>query len=372
MKPGVRHKPMTARILLTLVVGVALLSLAVRWRSSAPQTGPPPPPAVSLPPATTGGELARRPPAPTPVVVTLPGGSAPRELNFDDEPPSIPVEAIERYLERNGRDAASLLAAAAVAEGGEAYLREAAERFPDDPRVQWTVLYKNLFPERRRAWLDRFMQSAPEDCLPAYVSARDRFKAGDTAGAVGDLLEANRRPGFDDYTLATIQDVEEAYIESGVSVVQAKLGAFGKAPMPHLVQFKQLGQEMVALREQYLAAGDVASARAMEQMTLGLADRLTTGEGDRFLIGQLVGVAIERQLLDQLPPDGGSELLGMTAAQRAEELSAWKTALKSSLPDIELLLRQASEAEAISYFDRLKTVGELEAMRWWQNRRGQP
>jgi len=41
-----------------------------------------------------------------------------------------------------------------VAEGGEAYLREAAERFPDDPRVQWTVLYKNLFPEQRRAWLD--------------------------------------------------------------------------------------------------------------------------------------------------------------------------------------------------------------------------
>ena len=62
----------------------------------------------------------------------------------------------------------------------------------------------------------------------------------------------------------------------------------------------------------------------------------------------------------------------MTAAQRAEELAAWKTALKASVPDVELLLRQASEAEAISYFDRLKSVGELEAMRWWQNRRGQP
>jgi len=62
----------------------------------------------------------------------------------------------------------------------------------------------------------------------------------------------------------------------------------------------------------------------------------------------------------------------MTAAQRAEELAAWKTALKARVPDVELLLRQASEAEVISYFDRLKSVGELEAMRWWQNRRGQP
>ena len=145
---------MTARILLALVVGATLLTVLVRWRSSAPRTGPPPPPPVALPAAKTGGELVRRPPAPAAVVLTPPAASAPRELNFDDEPPSIPAEAIERYLERNGRDAASLLAAAMLAEGGEAYLREAAERFPDDPRVQWTVLYKNLFPEQRRAWLD--------------------------------------------------------------------------------------------------------------------------------------------------------------------------------------------------------------------------
>jgi len=62
----------------------------------------------------------------------------------------------------------------------------------------------------------------------------------------------------------------------------------------------------------------------------------------------------------------------MTAAQRREELTAWKTTLKAGVPDLEVLLRQASEAEAISYFDRLKSVGELEAMRWWQNRRAQP
>ena len=35
-------------------------------------------------------------------------------------------------------------------------------------------------------------------------------------------------------------------MESGVSVRQAKLSALGKAPMPHLVQLKQLGQDMLA------------------------------------------------------------------------------------------------------------------------------
>jgi hypothetical protein len=295
-----------------------------------------------------------------------------REIDVEVEPPAIPIEAIERYLERNGRDAASLLAAAVVAEAGEAYVREAAQRFPNDPRVQFTVLYRNLFPEQRREWLDRFMQSAPENCLPTYLSAPEHFKAGETAGAVRDLMEAHRRPEYNDYILATMQDVEQLYMESGSSALEAKLGAFAKAPMPQLAQFKQLGQEMVNLHEQYLAAGDPASAQALDQMILGLADRLTTGEGSRFLISQLVGVVIERQLLDRLPPQDGVDLLGMTAAQRTQELSAWKTSLKAGVPDLELLLRQASEAEAISYFDRLKTDGELEAMRWWQSRRRQP
>ena len=349
-----------------------LLGLGVRWWRSAPRSGLVPPPRVATPAQKNGRAITRRPPAPLAVALTPSTESSPQVLNPDDEPRPVPPEAIERYLERNGRNAASLLAAMVVAEDGEVYLREAAQRFSSDPRVQWAVLYRNLFPEQRREWLDRFLQSAPENCIAAYISAREHFNAGNTAAGLRDLVEAGRRASYDDYTLATMHDVEQLYMEGSRPVLEAKFDAFAKAQMPQLAQLKRLGQDMVTLRDQYLVAGDLASARAMEQMILSLADRLTTGEGGRFLIGQLVGVALERQLVDRLPAEGGLELLGMTAAQRREELTAWKTTLKAGVPDLEVLLRQASEAEAISYFDRLKSVGELEAMRWWQNRRAQP
>jgi len=262
------------------------------------------------------------------------------------------------------------VAAVVMADEDEAYLREAAEKHPSNPLVQFTLLYKNLFPEQRRQWLDRFMESSPDNALPAYLSAREHLKAGDTAGALRDLREAAKRARYNDYSLETMLEVEQLCMHSGSSVLQAKVDAMVTVPMPQLVQFKQLTQEMINLREQYLTAGDPASARAMEQTILGLADHLTTGEGSRFLIGQLVGVAIERQLLERLPSGIISDVLGMTPAQRAEQLSAWRTALKGSVPDLEVLLNQASEAEAISYFDRLKNVGELEAMIWWHSRRG--
>jgi hypothetical protein len=365
---------MKARIRLLLVIGTALLALVVWWRSRTTGTATPRPPRVEAPAIKSGGGGVRRPPAPASVAFTPPAEAPRREINLNDEPRPVPLEAIERYLERNSRNAASLLAAMVVAKDGGPYLQEAEQRFPDDPRVQWAVLYRNkgLSPEQRREWLNRFLQSAPGNSLAGYSSAREHFKTGDTAAAVRDLLEASQRPGYEDYTLATMQDVEQLYMESGLSVLEAKFGAFANAQLPQLGQLKQLSQEMLALREQYLLVGDPASARAMEQMTLGLADRLTTGQGGLLLIGQLVGVAIERQLLDRLPAESGSDLLGMTAAQRAAELAGWKTALKTGVPDLEWLLRQASEAEAISYFDRLKTVGELEAIRWWVNRQGQP
>jgi len=290
----------------------------------------------------------------------------------DEAPRHIPAEVIESYLERNGRSAASLVAAVVVADEDEAYVREAAQRFPNDPLVQFTVLYKNLFPEQRREWLDRFMKSAPENALPAYLSAQEHLKAGEIAAGVSDLVEASQRQAYSDYSLETMLEVEQLGMHSGSSVLEAKLDAMVTVPMPQLSPFRQLSRQMLTLRDQYLTTGDAASARAMEQMVLGLSDRLTVGEGSRFLISQLVGVALERQLLERLPSEVFSDVLGMTPAQRAEELSAWRTAVKSGVPDMEVLLGRASETEAISYFDRLKSVGELGAMHWWQTRHGGP
>src|SRR4051812_26439638 len=66
-------------------------------------------------------------------------------------PPKLPREEVEKYLERNRRSAASLLAAYGALRDTN-YLKEAATNFPNDPRVQLSVLRRDIFPEERRKW----------------------------------------------------------------------------------------------------------------------------------------------------------------------------------------------------------------------------
>src|SRR5690349_6630989 len=51
------------------------------------------------------------------------------------KPPKLPRSVVEKYLERNNRNAASLLAACRALSDTN-YLKEAATNFPDDARVQ--------------------------------------------------------------------------------------------------------------------------------------------------------------------------------------------------------------------------------------------
>jgi hypothetical protein len=306
-----------------------------------------------------------------PVPVSAPASDNPLKRSYLEKSViEVPAAEIQRHLERNGRNAASLLAAF-QASGDKAHLIEAAANFPGDPRVQLAVLQSDLFPDQRREWLERFKRSAPDNALAGYLSALDHFKNGDVAAAARDLAGASAQPLFRDYTIELMQDVEELRLGAGQSAVAAGIAAM-QVPLPHLARLKQLGQEMTTLREHYLAAGDTASAEAMARMVLGLADRLTQGEGGRLLIDQMVGVAIERRLLDQLPPTDESDLLGVTPAQRIAELAAWKNSIKDAGAVLNLQLGQASEGELISYFDRLKASGELEAIRWLQAKPAQP
>lgn len=73
-----------------------------------------------------------------------------------------------------------------------------------------------------------------------------------------------------------------------------------------------------------------------------------------------------------VPAEAESDLLGMAAGQRIAELTDWKDSLKAATATLEARLHQASEAELLSYFDRLKTSGELEAIRWLEGKPAQP
>jgi len=254
-------------------------------------------------------------------------------------------------------------------------LREAATNFPNDPRVQLSVLRRDVFPEERRKWLDLFKASSPENPLANYLSARDYFQSGQSDLAVSELLEAGARPAFKDYSMDFKLDEEELNLSAGRSSLQARLSSSGWAQdlLPELASLKALSQDIAAMQKQYLATGDTGSAENLAQAGLLLADGLRSGDADRFVIKQLVGNAVEAIMLSQLDPKGSYPFLdGKSPTDRLAELKEQRALLRGLRQATQGALPNMSEAELLSYTERQRLYGELEAMRWLQQRRGAP
>jgi hypothetical protein len=272
-------------------------------------------------------------------------------------------EQTAEYLRQYGTNAETLLATQK-----KDYIKLAAELFPNDPRVQYAVVTRDLFPEARREWLDRFKQSAPDNAMADYLSAREYLRAGDREQGLKDLAAAAGKPHFNDYTLEQVQNMEDAQLSAGRSLLEAKL-AGGELLLPQLAMFKGLAQDVQAIQKEYLGAGDAASAETLAQMGRLLGQQLSGGEGSRTLIGQLVGISVERIVLNQLPLDSRPDFLGgSTVQQRFDEIAAFRQSVKTLTPQLNELMARGNETEIISYFDRMKLQGEYKAMLWLQNR----
>lgn len=270
---------------------------------------------------------------------------------------------IVEYLRRHGTNVETLLAT-----GNRDCLRLAAELFPDDPRVQYAVITGDLFPESKREWLESFKQSAPDNSVANYLSAREYLRAGDRERGLQELTAAANKLHFNDYTLERWQNAEEALLSSGRSVVEAKIAAGISLQLPQLAVFKSLAQEMQAVQKEHLRAGDAASAETLARIGHGLAQQLSQGEGARPLINQLVGVAIDRIVLSPLPADSQPEFLARPIQQHIDALTDFRKNVRTLLPQFDAMLARGDAAEIISYFDRLKLQGEYKALEWLHRR----
>ena len=148
-------------------------------------------------------------------------------------PNRITAEQAEAYVRENHRNLVSLLSASRTS-GEKGYLREAMQRFPNDPRVAFDAYFFSGGPRdnsqpatpERRQWLENFKQSDPNNPLPNYLAARDDFRAGRTDLALQELQAASGKTAFDDYLLDSLQSTEEAYRSAGLSEADAKSAIF--------------------------------------------------------------------------------------------------------------------------------------------------
>jgi tetratricopeptide (TPR) repeat protein len=292
------------------------------------------------------------------------------QLLHSDKSLQLSPEQVESYLKENRRSAASLLAAFR-ATGDPTLLQEAMQMFPDDSQVAFAAIHKNdASPEERRQWLETFKKSSPDNALANYLSALDYFKAGQTDQAVQELIAASGKQQFQDFSLAFVQDSEDAFRAAGYSEAEAKVIASISLWLPQLAELKQLNQTMVDLAQAYRQAGDEASAQALLHMGVNLGQSLGDA-GDYFLLNQLVGNAVERIALgamDAASPYGDT---GRTVKDRIDQLVQQYTAVNDLAQRVEALQQTISAQDWISYLDRSRNFGEVASARWLLGKYGQ-
>lgn len=319
------------------------------------------------------GARSPRLPAPPMQVTNLPSASATEDLPRTnlyallDKPPKLTAEQLESYLKANRRNAASLLAAYRTT-GNLALLEEAMQQYPNDPQVAfWAALDKDASPGQRRQWLDAFKQSAPDNALANYLSAVDYFNVGQTDQAVQELITASDKPQFQDYSLNSVQDNEEAYLAAGYSVAEAKAIAFLPTAMalPDLRDLKQLGQDMVDLANSYRQTGDEASAQAALQMAMNLGQQASAGE---YMIDLDLGLKVERNALRAMDPNSPYGNDGQTVQDRLSQLTQQIAAGYELDKQADPLMQTMSDQDWISFTDRSRVFGEQAALRWLVNK----
>lgn len=278
------------------------------------------------------------------------------------DPARLSTEQLQRHIDTNRQSAESFLAAF-QASGDKYWLTNAAALHPDDPSVQFAMISHAADDNNRREWLDRFKNSDPENALANFLSARDHFQQGDPEGAVKDLLAGAAKPGFNDYTHHDIQSAEEMYLAAGESPIESKILANIQERLPHLQELRRLPQDLVKLQEAAGTRDDAQTYNDLAQIGVRLGESVGRSEGVQYLLNDLVGIAIQKQMLNTLQPDGRYPFLQSTPEQTLATLDARVRQIRAASQgggDI----ANAAPNDIMAYFDRTKVHGELNALEW--------
>tara|TARA_Y100001934_G_scaffold192579_1_gene227157 strand:+ start:6320 stop:7474 length:1155 start_codon:yes stop_codon:yes gene_type:complete len=271
-------------------------------------------------------------------------------------------EQLKAHVESNQNSAESMLAAF-QASGDKAWLSNAALLHPDDPRVQFAMITQKVDPERQREWLEKFKASDPENSLADYLSAAEHLRRGDSKAAIADMLAAEGKRNFEDYARSDIQSAEELYLNSGRDPTESKVSAAIQQKLPYLKDLRRFGHQLSGLQKQALENGDTAAHAELVQAGLGLGQRLSSEIGGKFLLNNVVGIAIEREVLHGLEPDQGYDYLEQTPREALGLLDEEMNNIKNTAK-ITGVIGQVPSFDVAGFFDRIKLYGEYDALRW--------
>ncbi len=270
---------------------------------------------------------------------------------------------MDSYLSDHNRNARSLLQAFRASKNFD-YLKEAFERFPDDPMVLLHhAVYRSAPTEERKAALNKLQELLPDDAVPCYLLGEQLLQEGDLDGALELLLAGALRPHAYNYANELIADSQEFLEASGVPADDALPQAFFNLEMRLLTPMRNLlGLVQDIHADLSTEEGGEEFAEKWAIAGSHLARRMQSQIG-QTLIELLTGISVERQFLSLLSPETELVADGTTVAQRTSEIEELRALIRSFhlMSDAALAL---PPDEKRFFFKKAQEEGEISALLW--------
>jgi hypothetical protein len=162
--------------------------------------------------------------------------------------------------------------------------------------------------------------------------------------------------------------LEEAYRAAGHPPEVALALSASELHLPALAPFKKLGSQLADLAGEYARAGDAQSQERLLEGVWQTGSQLRESGRDGPLITDLVGLALQNITLQRWPENIPAPFLDVPVSTRLEMNQSFRTELRQTSELFGQWLPTAPDHEITSYYQRLRMLGEKEAMNWLKQR----
>ncbi len=288
--------------------------------------------------------------------------------------PEATAEDIARFLAKHGETAVNLVAAFEKTHDRR-LLDRALEFFPNSPIVLMTAV--NSIPSaspragetyqpdpKLMEYIERFKAADANNPLPWIFSAQEFFKSKQTADALADVRAALGRPAFYTYASERMDSAQKLYEDLGLGTVEAGALAIFGLTIPQTTAAIQSSRSLMELQKAASDSGDTAAAEEALRLTYGLGRTFATPEASRMLIGQLVGIYMEKRALEALPAGAQPEWLKVVPSERLAEIERQKADVAETVKGIQAVTQSQDGELFAEYLRRVRTESESAAYEW--------
>jgi len=269
----------------------------------------------------------------------------------------ISPDQVEATLDEGGRNPQDLIAAQAVL-GDYQYLREAVEREPDNPDVLFWVLAKNVYPNEREAWIEKFKASDPDNSMGNYLAAQEAFRAQDVEKGMEELRIAAEK-GYSDPSVDLRDQVVDFYGKTGQ--FDREMIVHGSANVnstPHVNQIQALSSQLLSEHRRLVLAEDTVAADEVLQLANEMLRTVETQSTAGSARAKTMMLFMQEQLAEAAgDPDGSLEQL-RTERERIGNLSV-------RMQQIFAREDVVADHQLESYAIAVGEMGEVQAMQWF-------